>query len=171
MGEEARVMSTYGWDELTDAESAKYIGIGLKAFREEIKPSLPPRSKDRGYTEEELADAIRLKFLNARPGRIYFIQGQGVPFIKIGYAKNIEKRRADLQTSSPYPLIVIGSFHGTQRDESFLHHVFYEIRGPAKNEWFHEHPILLDLATNAAPPAWIQARKDPGFFARTIPVG
>lgn len=66
---------------------------------------------------------------------VYFIQcnGRQGP-IKIGRASNPPARRDDLQTSNPYPLVLLGYISGGARTEKALHKEFDEVR--VRGEWF-----------------------------------
>lgn len=75
---------------------------------------------------------------------IYFIK-QG-DYVKIGYTSNIQKRIAQLQTSSPNRLKLIGLIDGTLDDESEYHRRFSHLRG--NGEWF-VHTQGLDNFINA----------------------
>lgn len=79
---------------------------------------------------------------------IYFIQhGAGGP-IKIGIAKDVERRLASLQSASPVPLHVLGAVRGTERGERQLHLRFakHRIRG----EWFQPVEDLLRYVERTA---------------------
>lgn len=69
-------------------------------------------------------------------GEVYFVQIERIGAIKIGWAKDANKRFYSLQSGSPYPLRVlyISSGH-TKQDEKNVHILFdkYKMRG----EWFH----------------------------------
>lgn len=74
-------------------------------------------------------------------GFVYFIQAQDSLAIKIGYAVDVEKRLAVLQTGCPEELVVVGMTQGTVADEKALHAKFNldHIRG----EWFRASDELV----------------------------
>ena len=78
---------------------------------------------------------------------VYFIHSEQSNAIKIGRAKNIEKRLKSLQTAHPHELKVIKSFkvRGVKaaRDlENSLHQKFNHLR--LSGEWFKDEPELLN---------------------------
>ena len=69
-------------------------------------------------------------------GFVYFIAQQNNEHrVKIGYSKNPMKRLKSLSTSSPSPLILLGYFEGTMKDERDMHLKFSEDR--INREWFN----------------------------------
>jgi hypothetical protein len=75
---------------------------------------------------------------------VYFIQAGYDGPIKIGTAKNVEARKAELQTGNPRKLHVLGKRAGGRDVERELHDRFraYRIRG----EWFHPAPPVVQAA-------------------------
>jgi hypothetical protein len=65
---------------------------------------------------------------------IYFVQPRGRPLVKIGHARHVGRRVADLQVVSPDELIVLGVVAGGLAKETALHARFAGqwVRG----EWF-----------------------------------
>jgi len=63
--------------------------------------------------------------------------------IKIGWARDLDKRLATLQTSSPKRLQLLGSIIGFCSDEGRLHERFarYHIRG----EWYRDAPAIREF--------------------------
>ncbi len=79
---------------------------------------------------------------------IYFIYSQESNAIKIGRAKNVEKRLKSLQTAHPYPLKLLKTFKvkggkAAQELEKTLHQKFDHLR--LLGEWFQAEPELLDF--------------------------
>ena len=103
-----------------------------------------------------LQENVLLTWRNKRtktPCYVYFVLNRDSKAIKIGIAKNIRRRLASLQTSSPAELELIGSIKttGTQaarKLESKLHHQFdlWQIRG----EWFEADRELTNYITQNA---------------------
>jgi hypothetical protein len=69
-----------------------------------------------------------------RKGIIYFIHGEGIPAIKIGYTVKVERRLADLQIGSPVLLSVVAQCASSLRGEALLHKTFDYCR--MHREWF-----------------------------------
>ena len=87
------------------------------------------KSMSRGLGEES----------EPRLGCVYFIEGPGRA-IKIGYARNLTKRLAALQTSSPVRLRVLATVPGGSRLEREYHRQFavYALHG----EWFRDNHLI-----------------------------
>jgi hypothetical protein len=94
------------------------------------------------------------RWLNRRglkkSGYVYFIQSGGTDGpIKIGHSIDVANRLKELQTSSPYELVLLGSMkfdHPWQAAafEYRLHHeVFWDLR--LRGEWFRCDPRILRL--------------------------
>jgi len=66
-------------------------------------------------------------------------------YIKIGLSRNVANRLRELQTSSPEPLHLVGTFAGGRRLERLLHQRFADHR--VRGEWFSLRilPELLDM--------------------------
>lgn len=76
---------------------------------------------------------------------VYFIQcGDGGP-IKIGIAKAVNERLADLQVANPYELRLLGYVPTDDAEalEGRLHGQFYQLR--IRGEWFRPEAVLLDF--------------------------
>ena len=65
---------------------------------------------------------------------IYFIQPENESVVKIGYAKNIRNRLAQLQVSNYQKLKVLLLINGDIRLESNLHYMFMDDK--LKGEWY-----------------------------------
>ncbi len=65
-------------------------------------------------------------------GFIYFIECQG--HVKIGFARNVAKRIADLQTACPFPLKLLAKIAGNLWEERD-YHARFEIHR-RQGEWF-----------------------------------
>jgi hypothetical protein len=78
-----------------------------------------------------------------RPCLIYFISCNVPDFpIKIGSAHDLEKRTRAIQTSLPFPVVVLSAMPGTADQERDLHLHFWELR--LRGEWFKRGKALLD---------------------------
>ena len=78
---------------------------------------------------------------------IYFIHSEESNAVKIGRAKDVEKRLKSLQTAHPHELKIIKKFKlkggkAAQELESSLHQKFDHLR--LSGEWFKAEPELLD---------------------------
>lgn len=72
------------------------------------------------------------------PGTVYFLRARR--FYKIGWAKDLKKRRAQLQSGNPHRLELMASVAGTRSDESMLHHMMRKDRH--RGEWFRHEPHI-----------------------------
>jgi hypothetical protein len=79
-------------------------------------------------------------------GRVYFVRIAKGP-IKIGRAVNVLRRVANLQTSQPYPLQLIGHIAGGREREREIHLRFKHRR--LNGEWFDPAPDLLRFIAEA----------------------
>lgn len=96
--------------------------------------------------------------------RLYLIQGVSGGPIKIGIAKHVEKRCAELQRTSPIKLRVLATFDGGLALERLLHERFVEWR--LHGEWFDEDcPELAALATALGPFLDLQSNAPAAHFA------
>jgi hypothetical protein len=85
-------------------------------------------------TEEERID------LGWDVGWIYFVQCGNAGSIKIGWARDPERRIAQLQTAQPSPLKMIGVLPGTQKAEREVQAMF--AHGRMRGEWFKRSAVL-----------------------------
>lgn len=68
-------------------------------------------------------------------GQVYLIRAGTSNLYKVGYtSKTPEDRRSSLQTGNPFPLTVITSWCGSERDEQRLHDLLDPYR--KEGEWF-----------------------------------
>jgi hypothetical protein len=94
--------------------------------------------------------AKRVKAAKKKPkprGWIYFIQARPGDPIKIGFAKDPEKRLRELQTGSAYPLQILAKVPGRLEDERRLHGEFTRFR--LSGEWFKPAKKLLEYVEAA----------------------
>jgi len=73
-----------------------------------------------------------------RRGNVYFVRC--ARHIKIGFAKNVERRIAELQAFIPYQIELLGSVPGTISGEKELHKLLKRRR--VHSEWFRLTPRL-----------------------------
>lgn len=79
---------------------------------------------------------------------IYFVQTGDNRHIKIGYARDVRKRVASLQTGAPLGIKVLGVQPGDFAIEKALHARFAALR--MAGEWFEAAPELVSYAVQAA---------------------
>lgn len=87
-------------------------------------------------------------------GWVYFIQGcrKDSP-IKIGYARDPQRRLRSMQTCNPSKLRLLAQARGTRRLEVGLHNCFspWHVRG----EWFrHDAPGMQELIEDIRATGW-----------------
>ncbi|MGE0652041.1 MAG: GIY-YIG nuclease family protein [Alphaproteobacteria bacterium] len=82
------------------------------------------------------------------PPRVYFIRVAGNGPIKIGVAKNVDKRASGIQTHHARPVRVLATEPGGRRREQQLHEKFASIH--VRGEWFKAAPQLLRYIEDAA---------------------
>jgi hypothetical protein len=84
---------------------------------------------------------------------VYFILAKGDALdVKIGTARDVEKRRRTLQTGNSAPLILLGSIVGGRDREKARHRQWSRLPS-GRSEWFRADQSLLDaIATLVAPP-------------------
>lgn len=76
---------------------------------------------------------------------IYFIESRRAKAIKIGLARDPEKRLRTLQTASPTKLRLIATCPGGPREEMLMHRRFASIR--LRGEWFRATRELYEFAS------------------------
>lgn len=81
------------------------------------------------------------------PAYVYFILNQDSKAVKIGFAKDVQKRLATLQTSSPGHLELLGSIktespRTAMSMEESLHRKFADLH--INGEWFRVDAVLLE---------------------------
>lgn len=77
-------------------------------------------------------------------GFVYFMQALDGGPIKIGWAKEPDKRLVLIQCGNPRELRICRTHPGTIQDELGLHRIFGEVR--IRGEWFRPHPALCRVA-------------------------
>lgn len=90
---------------------------------------------------------------------IYFIEMEGLSFIKIGYtAADAEQRMAQLQTGQPYRLRLIGTMPGDKKAEHALHKELDAYR--STGEWFSATTYVRELI------AYLIEKQGPWYICR-----
>ncbi len=109
-----------------------------------------PAPDDPGFDHAYLVELARLEGQPepARPpvesNTVYFIGG-AVGGIKIGFARDVGRRFANIQSCSPIPLELLAAVTGTMKTERDYHLRFAEHR--LHGEWFSPAPdILAEIA-------------------------
>ena len=67
---------------------------------------------------------------------VYFIETVGAPFVKIGWAVDVDKRMAQLQCGCPLDLHLAATLPGSRDIESHYHRRFKSYRVRSDGEWF-----------------------------------
>lgn len=131
-----------------------------------------PRSNRLYIRAEDIPAAAAALIEDARTvppeGYLYFMRAG--PFVKIGFATDIRRRVAELQTGCPFELDLLCLIHGQPADELRLHSRFDHLR--ERKEWFRlEDDLreLIDVLLNSvnsalatiAAAAWL--RNNPGL--------
>jgi len=99
---------------------------------------------DQGTSSQIRAETVPpgvRSYYEGREGCVYFISDGDS--IKIGFSAIPLSRLADLQSSSPRELKMLGHFPGTMANEQDLHIRFREFH--LRGEWFKSDPHILDL--------------------------
>lgn len=78
-----------------------------------------------------------------KPKYVYFILARDARLVKIGISDNPSYRITALQTASPLPLELLGSFRGSIGDERDVHEMLAPIR--QHGEWFAVCDWLRDV--------------------------
>jgi hypothetical protein len=130
-----------------EALDRRATAIARKAVRELLRECVqvsPTLLVHRGALPAYEREMERLKATKPEvaPCSIYFVQAASGP-IKIGMAKNAERRVRALRTSSHEPLTLLASFSGEPAIERALHRRFASLR--LSGEWFRPEPELLRL--------------------------
>lgn len=102
-------------------------------------------------------DQPYIRRVMASEGWIYFAHAEAVEMVKIGIARDVYIRFANLKVTSPVPLTLLGSFLGTGQTEADLHYEFRHLW--SHGEWFHAGEQLLArieaLCPNKAGSHWL----------------
>lgn len=77
-------------------------------------------------------------------GFVYFIEAAELGLVKIGYATNVKRRFAVLQTASPVELRLLNAIASDRAGERVIHARFAHLR--RRGEWFRSSGELLEFA-------------------------
>jgi hypothetical protein len=78
--------------------------------------------------------------------RVYFVRAGD--FVKIGWARDVEKRVRALQVASALPLELLGVVPGCDDVERIIHAQFNALH--VRGEWYRAEPALLDFIKRCA---------------------
>lgn len=81
---------------------------------------------------------------------VYFIKCSLTGLVKIGTAKQVAQRLAELQTGSPGQLVLIAEIEGDRAEEMRLHAQFHSLR--ERGEWFRYDGALREYIENLKQP-------------------
>lgn len=87
-----------------------------------------------------------LDHLNKK-GFVYLITHSDHSRVKIGFAKNVSRRLANLQNATFLDLVIFDAYPGTMFDERILHKRFWKDR--VRGEWFKFSAEIFDFAEEA----------------------
>lgn len=141
-GRNKRLFKVYSHDRLINLVAQKKLTINavlyfVRSWAEEDARIITPGKR-----------TINLDKETAKPPcYIYFILNYDSQAVKIGIAKNVKRRLASLQTSSPSKLELLGiiktkSVNNARKIEKLLHEKFAKNR--IRGEWFKTNVELLD---------------------------
>lgn len=128
----ARIVAAYGdpvsqWRRTNSrprSASDECPGIGVAAMSRPFNKSAP------GHRASSVA---RLMGDTVSQPCVYFMGWKDGP-VKIGYARNLERRWQEIQIACPYPIFVWAILVGRENDERLYHVRFREHR--IRGEWF-----------------------------------
>ncbi len=109
-------------------ESKEEADEFIRSKRGWLKPPKPPRKGDKGPE-----------------GYVYFIRPDGTEWIKVGSARDVRKRLAELQTAWPVPLILLASLHVHNRTEVEAIIRKSLVAHRIAREWYHAKPEVMSL--------------------------
>lgn len=82
-------------------------------------------------------------------GFVYFARAAGTSMVKIGWARDVEKRLASLETACPHDMTIEGRMPGPMQDEKRMHVALAHRR--EKREWFRLTPDEVAAIVSGAP--------------------
>lgn len=139
------------------AESALKTFVGDRAAKLVVDRHLIDE-KDIEVVREALIDRGLIKvspFHETKMGWVYFIEIEGLGFVKVGHAKDPIARLRTLQTANPLPLKLLGAMPGDYVHETAMHTYMDEYRcRNGGNEWFFNSNQMSD---------WLARQKSPIF--------
>jgi hypothetical protein len=100
----------------------------------------------------DFRDVLTMHDPEAGYRQVYFMYCAG--FIKIGTARSIIRRAAELQIGSPWKSQIVLLIPGGRLRESFLHFAFRDHH--FSGEWFHLSPVIREAIRELAPSECIQ---------------
>lgn len=81
------------------------------------------------------------------PCNVYFVQAAS-GHIKVGVARDVARRIAEIGANHPEPLRLLGTMTGGYGHEHYVHRLFHEDR--RHGEWFKPSQRLLDFIEDNA---------------------
>ncbi len=87
-------------------------------------------------------------------GWVYFVATHDGQFIKIGWATNVAKRLATLNTAQAKPLKLLAKIRTRFAEEAHLHRKFAHLN--VRGEWFRAEPELLAFARSRPKTAMVR---------------
>lgn len=80
---------------------------------------------------------------------VYFIRDESTGAVKIGYARDVERRRRSLQTGLPGKITTLRVLDGDLATESWLHVRFAHLH--LRGEWFRYSDEMLSIRSDEIP--------------------
>lgn len=129
-GTRARIHGEYGSDEFV---KAYFAAVGGQEIAEQIEP--------------RIVNIARYRRRKSPVGYIYFVAAG--KHVKIGFARNVKSRIADIQVGHHEKLKLLHMEKGTMQDEAVFHALFSGLR--YRGEWFHNAGDLADYIRDSQP--------------------
>jgi hypothetical protein len=123
-------------------KAAAYCRSRADQFRTLIGAGIFPQPGQNKLWDRKLLDvALKSATPEVRPGggSIYFVAVDR--FIKIGFSTGTYSRIAQMQTGSPFEIVLIADVPGTEQSEQIMHDKFKSLH--ERGEWFRRDAGLL----------------------------
>jgi hypothetical protein len=122
--------------------AAAYCRSRANQFNALIEAGIFPQHGPKKLWDRKLLDvALESATPEVRPGggNIYFVAVDR--FVKIGFSTGTYSRIAQMQTGSPFEIVLIADVPGTEQAEQAMHNKFKFLH--ERGEWFRRDPGLL----------------------------
>lgn len=131
---------------MSGPDAAAYLGLTPTCFSKWVAEGRIPKPLPGTRHWDRKAIDLYVARLNPYPrlstiylSEVYFIECGD--FIKIGFSSCTQERLANLQTSTPYDLNLIGAIAGDHEVEGNLHRMWWDHHH--RGEWFRKTESLL----------------------------
>lgn len=102
---------------LSRVQASEYIGVGVTKFDEMVGDGRMPKPKR--IDEFIIWDRFQLEDVRASIGTVYILGFDH--YVKIGFTRNLQQRKYEIQSGVPRKLHIYTSFPGSFVDEKELH--------------------------------------------------